>query len=423
MLVAMVAWVGCLLLAVACGEPAREANEPRSATRVEVAPELTAQDRERMEQLLALGYLEGSEPAPEQKSVTVHRRDAVHAGLNLVVSGHAPEAVLLDMDGRIVHRWRRAFREVWPRSKKKTGLRKSSYWRRAHLLPNGDLLAIFEGLGLIKLDRNSSLLWAYDGAAHHDLFVLKDGTISVLTRERRINPIVSESDSIDEDYITFLDADGKELRRVSLLEAVANSEYAAWLEHMVRREGDIFHTNTLEVLDGRLAAVSDAFRAGNVLVSMPMLRAIAVVDLEAKRIVWGLRGGFRFQHQPTVLDNGRILLFDNLGTPKRSSVLEIDPATGEVLWRYREDRPGAFYSFCCGSNQRLPNGNTLVTESDAGRAFEIGADREVVWEYLNPHRVPDPFEKGRERIATLFEVVRLPADFPLDWLGNPEVTR
>jgi len=415
--------VGCLLLAVACGEPAREANEPRPAARVEVAPELTAEDRERMEQLLALGYLEGSESAPEQKSVTVHRRDAVQAGFNLVVSGHAPEAALLDMDGRILHRWRRAFHEVWPRSKKKNGLRKRRYWRRAHLLPNGDLLAIFEGLGLIKLDRNSNLLWAYDGAAHHDLFVLEDGTISVLTRERRINPIVSESDPIDEDYITFLDADGKELRRVSLLEAVANSEYAAWLEHMVRREGDVFHTNTLEVLDGRLAAVSDAFRAGNVLVSMPMLRAIAVVDLEVERVVWGLRGGFRFQHQPTVLDNGRILLFDNLGTPKRSSVLEIDPATGEVLWRYREDRPGAFYSFCCGSNQRFPNGNTLVTESDAGRAFEIDTDREIVWEYLNPHRVPDPIKKGQERIATLFEVVRLPADFPLDWLEKPEMAQ
>ena len=124
-----------------------------------------------------------------------------------------------------------------------------------------------------------------------------------------------------------------------------------------------------------------------------------------------------------MLDNGRILFFDNLGTPKRSSVLEIDPATGEVLWRYQADRPGTFYTFCCGSNQRLSNGNTLITESDAGRAFEIDADREIVWEYWNPHRVPDPKNEAQERIATLFEVVRLPADFPLDWLEKPEVTR
>jgi hypothetical protein len=416
-------WVGCLLLAIACGEPAREAKGPRPATRVELAPGLTAEERERMEQLLALGYLEGSEPAPEQKGVTVHRRDAAQAGLNLVVSGHAPEAVLLDMDGRLLHRWHRAFYEVWPPSEKKTELRKRRYWRRAQLLPNGDLLAIFDGLGLIKLDRSSKLLWAYDGAAHHDLFVLEDGTIYVLTRERRINPIVSESDPIDEDYITLLDPNGKELRRISLLEAVANSEYAGWLDDMPRRKGDVFHTNTIEVLDGRLAAVSDVFRAGNVLVSIPMLHAIAVFDLELERIVWGLRGGFRFQHQPTVLDSGRILLFDNLGTPKRSSVLEIDPATGEVVWRYQADRPGVFYTFSCGSNQRLPNGNTLITESDAGRAFEIDADREVVWEYWNPHRVPDPTQRGRERIATLFEVVRLPADLALDWLEKLEVTR
>jgi hypothetical protein len=37
--------------------------------------------------------------------------------------------------------------------------------------------------------------------------------------------------------------------------------------------------------------------------------------------------------------------------------------------------------------------------------------------------VPDPSKKGQEKIATLFEVVRLPADFPLDWLEKPEVAR
>jgi hypothetical protein len=37
-----------------------------------------------------------------------------------------------------------------------------------------------------------------------------------------------------------------------------------------------------------------------------------------------------------------------------------------------------------GAQQRLPNGNTLITESEAGRLLEVTADGEVVWEYINP---------------------------------------
>jgi hypothetical protein len=54
----------------------------------------------------------------------------------------------------------------------------------------------------------------------------------------------------------------------------------------------------------------------------------------------------------------------------------------------------------------------LITESDAGRAFEVTRAGEIVWEFYNPHRAGD----DGEYIATLFEVVRLPESFPVDWL-------
>jgi hypothetical protein len=34
----------------------------------------------------------------------------------------------------------------------------------------------------------------------------------------------------------------------------------------------------------------------------------------------------------------------------------------------------------------LPNGNTLITESDGGRLFEVTADGQIVWEFVNPVR-------------------------------------
>ena len=86
---------------------------------------------------------------------------------------------------------------------------------------------------------------------------------------------------------------------------------------------------------------------------------------------WGPTNLHR-QHHPTLLANGNILVFDN--GRQRSQVVEIDPATLEVAWRYA---PG-------GSAQRLPNGNTLITESDRGYVFEVTREGETVWRFANP---------------------------------------
>ena len=125
-----------------------------------------------------------------------------------------------------------------------------------------------------------------------------------------------------------------------------------------------------------------------------------------------MRGSFEGQHDPKVIPNGNLLLFDNRGRGNASSVLELDPLTGETVWEYHGTPEAPFFSLTCGTAERLPNGNTLVTESDSGRAFEVTRAGEIVWEFWNPQRAG---ENG-EYIATLFEVVRLPPEFPLDWL-------
>lgn len=55
----------------------------------------------------------------------------------------------------------------------------------------------------------------------------------------------------------------------------------------------------------------------------------------------------------------------------------------------------------------------LVTESCKGRAFELTAGGEIVWEFQSPHRAG----AQRELTAVLFEVTRLAQDDPrLAWL-------
>ena len=53
-----------------------------------------------------------------------------------------------------------------------------------------------------------------------------------------------------------------------------------------------------------------------------------------------------------------------------------------MKWEYKAKKPDEFFSSSSGSVQRLANGNTLITESEKGRVFEI-KDKEIVWEYYH----------------------------------------
>ncbi len=71
-------------------------------------------------------------------------------------------------------------------------------------------------------------------------------------------------------------------------------------------------------------------------------------------------------------------------TDDYATVDEIDPASGEVVWRFRAAHPQAISSFVMGGAQRLPNGNTHVTSGQHGHLFEVTPNGAVVWEYLSP---------------------------------------
>jgi hypothetical protein len=282
----------------------------------------------------------------------------------------------------------------------------------------GAVLAIVDGFGLIKIDRDSQLVWANGLRAHHDLEVTPAGEIYVLTRRGDVLPRIDPRRPVLEDSIAVLGPDGELRRSVSLLEALERSEFRGlWTPDLDAFQGDLFHTNSLAVLDGRHAGRLPALRRGNLLVSMLVPDLLAVVDFEREEVVWAHRGSFRDQHDARLLENGKLLLFDNRGAEPHSRVLELDPARPDhAVWEYAGSESQPFYSATCGTAQRLPNGNTLITESDAGRAFEVTPGGEIVWEFLSPWRAGD----AGELVATLFEVERLPPDFDASWARGRE---
>ena len=98
-----------------------------------------------------------------------------------------------------------------------------------------------------------------------------------------------------------------------------------------------------------------------------------------------------------------------MSAAKSSRVLELDPVRREIVWSFEGDPPESFFSKRRGSNQRLPNGNTLICESEKGRVFEVDTQGELVWEFWNPEvredrrkRIYRFMRKSEEEVQNLF---------------------
>jgi hypothetical protein len=371
---------------------------------------MSPEERAERSRLGCIGYTEAAAEAPTEVGVTVWDRERAESGLNLYCSGHGAEAVLMDMSGEVLHSWSYPYEKLAdapPLEEPYQGA-----WRRVHLFPDGSLLTIHEGLALVKVDRDSQLLWHRLLPVHHDFDVTDNGHLFVLTREPRDEPSLCSTAAILEDGIAELDASGKLLRQTSLVDALRNSHWASLLVEAARKGGDILHTNTLEILRERPQVPHAAFRPGRALVCFRELDAIAVVDLALERVEWLQRGPWLGPHQPSVLPNGQLMVFDNMGNSGFSRVVAYDVGKEAIVWQYAGEPAESFFSIFSGSAQRLRSGNTLVTESYQGRAFEVTPEGDIVWEFVSPHRAG----AKNELVAVLFDVVRLPSGAQMAWL-------
>ncbi len=372
-----------------------------------------------------------------ERGVTRHDPAKAHQGLTFYTSGHDQKAYLIDMEGRVLREWGVPFSAVWDESALVKRPRPDShvYVEKAVLYPNGDVLALYVavgdtpwGYGLVKMDKDSRVLWKYLAHAHHDVDVAPDGSVYVLTQEIGRDDIPGlphlKAPRID-DYVVVLSPEGRELRKVRLLDALLRSPYARLLDtvpwYVAKGAGDYLHTNTVNALDGGSSATKlPQASTGRALLSFREIGTVAILDLERAEIAWAMRGPWLMQHDPDLLPSGNVLLFDNQGNaggPGGSTrVIEFDPRTLQIVWSYAGTAGEPFQSDVRSSQQRLPNGNTLVAESDGGRLFEVTPGGEVVWNFVNPVRAAR--EDGQAMIPIVFWAQRVDPG----WLA-PDVLR
>lgn len=217
--------------------------------------------------------------------------------------------------------------------------------------------------------------------------------------------------------------------------------------------GDWLHINSISLLGPNkwFDNGDERFNPENIIWSSRESNILAIVEKKTGKIVWKIGpdystseelkklGWIIGQHHVHIIPKGlpgegNVLVFDNggwagYGLPNPSSptgrqnvrrdysrVLEFNPITLEIVWQYTPKEAGLiepldssrFYSPFISSAQRLPNGNTLITEGSNGRIFEVTAEHEIVWEYINPYKL--------DSILSSMNMVYRAYRVPYDWV-------
>ncbi len=317
--------------------------------------------------------------------LTHHMPARSFKGYTLVLPTGGDSAFLLDMQGRIVHRWQ------LPGYRSHLG----------KLLSNGNLLAMAtlqsvqrpewevgdaplpfdkrvrligaNQMTLIEVDWNGDVVWQYDnGFIHHDFHPLENGNVlfpqfveipddlAKRVRGGVRRPREKPQSMISDDFIE-IDRDGNEVARTSpwkLLGPVGDP--IGKLENCV----EWTHTNSVDITGD-----------GHLLFSCRSNSRVGIIDRGAGELTWKY-GAPRTFHQPnaTSLPNGNVLIFDNgmnrLAEMSYSRLVEVKPGPGEIAWEYFGNPREQFFSGHISGAQRLPNANTLVCEGTSGRVVK-----------------------------------------------------
>jgi hypothetical protein len=327
-----------------------------------------------------------------RRGVGLRGLDAARAcpGLTLFAPAGGTDVHLIDLRGEVVHTWTMPYRP---------GLY-GYLTDRGTLFYNGQIpndtfigKSPFMGGAALEMDWHGKVLWEVRRPDHHhDGRLLKNGNIVLLCAKelppeiaRRVRGGRAGSEAsggaIWADYLVELTTDGKVVW-----------EWHTW-EHLDPENDGL---TALQDERSEWTHGNSVFEQpdGNLLVSFRNISTVIRIDRRTGAILWKLGPPpLAGQHAPNLLANGNILIFDN--GPHRldesfpfSRVIEVNPATNEIVWKYQEPRTFNFYSPRISNAQRLPNGNTLVNEGVFGRFFEVNPAGDVVWEFVNPHFGP-----------------------------------
>lgn len=358
----------------------------------------------------------------DKRGLTKGKRTADE--LILYSQANSFDVVVMDNDSSVKHKWSIPYSKVWGdfQAHLSTTTHVDDdffYIRDFHMYDNGDLLVMMNiagatpwGAGVVKVDKDSNVLWSWIGNTNNDLELKPNGNILITNQEVRIRDLTGVVEKAEGAYLSAqmveLDPQGNTIDTVSVADAIFRSDYIDMVAFYKIEQGDFLHFNSIEYVEKDHPTVS-WLKEGNQLWSIRNMNVIAVYDPKVKKIIHAFRGGFIMQHDIDYLpETATLMLYDNrgaLGAGRHTRILEIDPVDLKTVWSYEGTKAEPFHSDFWGVQQKLSNGNVMTIEAEQGRMIEVTREGDIVWEYfLSDRKVLD--DKSHVTTITNFEVVQ-----------------
>lgn len=213
---------------------------------------------------------------------------------------------------------------------------------------NGDLLVTFHAgnksfpyaAGVARIDPAGRPIYFRRDYSHHSPYVTTDGIALVpglLVGDVSITfPLGRKTAKIEcatgrpyRDTVNLISGDGRLLRRIDLVSALAESPYATLLQYTTD-PCDPLHLNSVSRIEDAIAP-SIGIDAGDLVISLRNLSAFAILDGKKYYIKRVVRGSFNEQHSVEHLFDSKFVMFDNQSGGKvavPSRLLMVDLADG-----------------------------------------------------------------------------------------------
>jgi hypothetical protein len=295
---------------------------------------------------------------------------------------------------RIVHSWTLKASELMKTVSHVSRFTEPSNWDNAHfraihplLEENGDLIVKDFDTPLFRVNPCGKPVWTLqDAVYHHSIEADAEGNIWVpATAERASLELVN--DEFREDRISKVSPSGKLLFARSMPRILMRHGYANWLFSAYTH--DPTHLNDIQPV----LADGPYWKKGDLFLSLRNLSTIMLYRPSTDEILWMKRGPWMMQHDVDILDDHRISVYDN-GAQERapeqpffegtSQVMVYDFATGKVsLPLERAMKDNDVRTWTEGRSTRLPDGSTMVGDTNDGRIIIFRADGAVAALYIN----------------------------------------
>lgn len=296
-------------------------------------------------------------------------------------------------DKKVIYQWSPNLEQI-----KKVLISKSEFWNNAktqnlrlfHPLLSSDGSVVFHNYvsPLIKIDKNSRVVWIKNGLFHHSLEFDAEGNIWVSSMDKHSKALPKVLGDFNDEHITKISPDGELLFNKSITKILIENGYSGLMLGVGDFEEDMLHVNDIQpaLNSGKY------WQKGDLLISVRNRSTVFLYRPSTNKILWLKVGPWLHQHDVDFIDAVHIGIFGNNTVRSEEQERLIDGYNDQYIYNFETSELTTPYTEFFkksgiatpaeGRSAVLKNGDLFVEETNNNRLLR-GTTKKVLWQFVD----------------------------------------